>query len=109
MRTIIVLAAAIGIALLVFPSLTHGKASGPQRSKVDTIIIHAIGGPECINNAVVFTSAKGNANLWKKFFEMDPERSIHYIIDRAGLVVSSVPENQVANHAKGNNQSSIGI
>ncbi len=91
MRTIIVLVGTIGIALLVFSSL------------------NAIGGPECINKAVVFTFAEGNANSWKKFFEEDPKKSIHYIIDRAGLVVSSVPENEVANHAKGNNQSSIGI
>jgi N-acetylmuramoyl-L-alanine amidase len=35
--------------------------------------------------------------------------STHYIIDRAGNVASSTPENRTANHALGNNVGTIGI
>jgi N-acetylmuramoyl-L-alanine amidase len=89
----------------------HAKASGRARDKVDTLVIHAIGGPRCSDDgkSVVFRPVVGDARAWKQFFEAHEELGIHWIVDRAGAVVSSIPEGQVANHAKGNNDASIGV
>lgn len=94
---------------LMLPSPILAMTSGPPRSKVDTIIIHAIGGPMCKGDKVVFTNADGDAYRWKYYFESHEILSIHHIVDRAGTVVSSIPEDQVAHHAIGHNSTSIGI
>jgi N-acetylmuramoyl-L-alanine amidase len=90
-----------------------GKAgattSGPFRSDVHAIIIHTIGGPRCVEGRVVYSGAPGGAVRWKQFFDQDPALGVHYVIDRAGTVVASTPENRMANHALGNNVGTIGI
>ena len=87
------------------------KSSGPKRDKVDLIVIHSIGGPECSEDGkkVIFRPVKGDASTWKSYFERHHELGIHWIIDRSGTMVSSIPEDQVANHAAGWNRTSIGI
>ena len=58
---------------------------------------------------VIFRPVKGDASTWKSYFERHHELGIHWIIDRSGTIVSSIPEDQVANHAAGWNRTSIGI
>jgi N-acetyl-anhydromuramyl-L-alanine amidase AmpD len=80
-----------------------------RKSNVSAIVIHAIGGPKCEGDKVVFTGSRGDAAKWKQFFEDSNDKSIHYIIDRDGNLASSLSENRVAWHAVGMNEKSIGI
>ena len=87
----------------------HATSRGPKRQDVDRIIIHTISGPTCENGNVVYTGAVGDAVFWTSYFESHEFLSIHYVIDRHGMTVASVPEDESANHAFGHNESSIGI
>ena len=93
--------------LVIKPSLP-AKTSGPTRSTVDKVIIHTTGGPTCKNNIVVFTPS-GTVSGMKDYFEKHPTLGIHYIVGKKGEIEASIPEEQIANHALGNNQKSIGI
>jgi N-acetylmuramoyl-L-alanine amidase len=97
-------------ALAACTALALGMDHGAERTKIDTIVIHTIGGPSCSDEGEVqFRSVKGNARTWKKWMEDEPEVGIHYIVDREGLALASIPENQIANHVVGHNQTTIGI
>jgi N-acetyl-anhydromuramyl-L-alanine amidase AmpD len=90
--------------------LALGTSSGPSRTKIDTIVIHTIGGPSCSKEGEVqFHPVKGNARTWKKYLEGAEGKGIHYIVDREGLALASIPEDQVAWHVVNHNQTSIGI
>ncbi len=91
------------------PNLSAAKSSGKSRTKVSRVIIHSIGGPSCRNGAVVYSGASGDAGRWIRFFNRHRTLGIHYVIDKRGQIEAGVPENQIANHAKGNNTDSIGI
>jgi len=96
------LAACAALAL----AMDHGN----PRSKIDTIVIHTIGGPSCSDaGEVQFRPVKGNAHTWKTWLEGEPEKGIHYIVDREGVALASIPENQIAYHVADRNQTSIGI
>jgi N-acetyl-anhydromuramyl-L-alanine amidase AmpD len=99
------------LVLLALPAASFAKTSGTKRTKVDKLIIHAIGGPHCSddNKSVVFNQVTGDSKKWQKYFAAHDVLGIHYIVDRAGKVAAGVPENEVANHAKGDNDRSIGI
>jgi N-acetyl-anhydromuramyl-L-alanine amidase AmpD len=87
-----------------------GNDNAPGRKdKITAIVIHAIGGPVCNNNKVVFTEAPGNANHWKHWFEQQKSVSIHYVVDRDGFIANSIDEYRIAWHAKDYNGRSIGI
>jgi N-acetyl-anhydromuramyl-L-alanine amidase AmpD len=87
-----------------------GNDRAKMRDKpIDTIVLHTIGGPYCKNGQLIFSGAPGGAEKWKKFFELHPSVSIHYIIDRQGHISKSIDEAKVAWHAKGKNATSIGI
>ena len=101
------------IGLLLFSAAlswsAHAISHGPKRQDIDRIIIHTISGPTCEDGKVVYTGAEGNADFWKGYFESHAFLSIHYVIDRQGVTVASVPEDEIANHALGHNERSIGI
>jgi len=104
------MAAALVLAgVLAGPWPAAGITSGPEREIVDSIIVHAIGGPSCDGGKLVFSGAPGDAQRWKNFFDRHPFLGIHYVVDRDGLVLASTPEDRVANHALDNNATSIGI
>ncbi len=94
---------------MVGPNQSVAKSSGKSRTKVSRVIIHSIGGPSCRNGVVVYSDASGDAGRWIRFFNAHRTLGIHYVIDKNGRVEAGVPENQMANHAKGNNSDSIGI
>jgi N-acetyl-anhydromuramyl-L-alanine amidase AmpD len=82
---------------------------GPKRTTpVTEIIIHATGGPSCQLGRVVFSPA-GDVDRIRRFFESSRVVSIHYIVGRDGETVASVPEDEIANHTRDNNDASIGI
>jgi N-acetylmuramoyl-L-alanine amidase len=95
--------------VLAVPWPAEGTSSGPRREFVDSIIIHAIGGPSWEAGRLVFSGAPGDAQRWKEFFDRHPFLGIHYVVDRDGLALASTPEVRVANHALDNNATSIGI
>lgn len=94
---------------LVGPLTSLAKTTGKVRTEVNRVIIHSIGGPYCKNGSVVYSLADGNAKRWIGFFNRHKVLGIHYVIDKDGNIEAGVPENQIANHAKGNNRDSIGI
>lgn len=95
--------------VLAGPWPAKGTTSGPRREFVDSIIVHAIGGPSCRGGKLMFSGAPGDAQRWKDFFDRHPFLGIHYVVDREGRVLASTPEDKVANHALENNATSIGI
>ena len=94
---------------LMLPVVAYAKTTGKPRTVVNRVIIHSIGGPSCKDGAVVYSTADGDAKRWIAYFNRHKVLGIHYVIDKSGQVESGVPENQIANHAKGNNADSIGI
>ena len=101
---------ALLFSLLQNSAYAVGNDEAPVRqSKITTIVLHSIGGPQCTNNEVEFTRVPGNAKRWVDFFERSTAISIHYVVDRQGNVESGITENRVAWHAKGSNSESIGI
>lgn len=102
------------LALLAALSLSglapvQAVTGGARRTVVDTIIVHAISGPDCKRGQLVFSGAPGDAQRWKKFFDGHPFLGIHYVVDRDGVTLASTPEDRVANHALANNDRTIGI
>jgi N-acetylmuramoyl-L-alanine amidase len=97
------------LALVFAFHSSHAKADGPKRAYTKIIVIHAIGGPSCKADGTLFSKVGGNAESWKLYFAKDPTLSIHYIVDREGGVAADVPDDEIANHALGNNSHSIGI
>ena len=94
---------------LVVSIPAFAKTSGKVRTEVNRVIIHSIGGPYCKNGSVVYSPADGDAKRWIGFFNRHRVLGIHYVIDKKGNIEAGVPENQIANHAKGQNRDSIGI
>lgn len=103
---ILMLASAIGLVALEPAAAT---TSGPRRDAVDSIIVHAISGPNCARGQLAFSGAPGDAERWKRFFDRHPFLGIHYVVDRDGVALASTPESRVANHALDNNDTTIGI
>ncbi len=94
--------------VVLFGSRADARTTGPSRATVDAIIVHTTGGPECRKGQVDFGTA-GTVNSMKSYFEQHAELGIHYLVGRDGQVAKSIPEGQVANHAIGWNERSIGV
>jgi N-acetylmuramoyl-L-alanine amidase len=98
------------LSFYIDTAVAFGNDKAEKRTKpVNTIVLHTIGGPECINGKVVFTGAPGDAKKWKAYFEASEAVGIHYVVDREGNIESSIDESRVAYHARGKNSTSIGI
>jgi N-acetyl-anhydromuramyl-L-alanine amidase AmpD len=83
--------------------VTDKSREGPVRK----IVLHATGGPDCDSSR----RFRGGTldGIVGHFLRNRSRISIHYVIGRDGRVVAMVPESQVAWHARGHNQDSIGI
>ncbi len=103
------LAALLSFLIAVIPSASTALSSGPNRTKVDRVVVHSIGGPECKSNKIKFLPASGSAKSWVDYFATHKVLGIHYVIDKQGIVAKGMPEDEIANHAKGSNDTSIGI
>jgi N-acetylmuramoyl-L-alanine amidase len=103
-------AAAVVLGLWFAARGVEAKPGGhPRRRPVDAVIIHSLGGPDCRAGAPFFRAIDGDARHWMATFNRLPIVSIHYVIDRTGLVEAGVPEDVAATHATGWNQRSVGI
>jgi N-acetyl-anhydromuramyl-L-alanine amidase AmpD len=89
-------------------ALEHGA---PRSSdQITGIVIHAIGGPYCDGGELKWSPAgKRSAAHWIAWFARQPEKGIHYVIDREGGIAAGIPETEVAFHATVENPRTIGI
>lgn len=78
-----------------------------RKEPVRKVIIHATGGPDC--DASRSFKSGTLAGIVVHFQQNQAKISVHYIVGRDGSIVSMVPEEQVAFHARGHNSNSIGI
>lgn len=84
--------------------------SGPSRHvPIDMIVIHSTGGPTCDDSGAPIWVAGGTLTDDLRSIEAHPELGIHYMIDRDGRVVTSIPESRVAHHVYHYSARSIGI
>ena len=101
--------ASIAAALLA-AAPAEANRDGPPRSRpIDAIIIHSLGGPDCLDGVVFHRRVDGTAAEWAAFFAKLPGVSIHYVVDRDGAIAVGLSESKIASHAIGWNTRSIGI
>ena len=105
-RRILLALAALSVLITTPAAAT---SAGGRRTTIDTIIVHAVSGPNCAGGRLKFSGAPGDAGTWKRFFDRHPFLGIHYVVDRNGQVAASTPEERIANHALDNNATSVGI
>ncbi len=99
-------------ALLALASTTaEARRTGPPRSEpIDMVVLHSTGGPTCdsATNQLVWIGA-GTLRQNLREIEAHPKLGVHYMIDRDGTVVVSVPEDRIAYHVFRHSGRSIGI
>jgi len=98
------------LAFLCLCTPTNARTTGPLRdSPPDLIVIHATGGPTCdANNKPIWVPA-GTLEDNIRTIEAHPRLGIHYMIDRDGKQVASIPENRVAYNVLTHSKRSIAI
>jgi N-acetyl-anhydromuramyl-L-alanine amidase AmpD len=99
MRSLLMLSLSAALLMLAAGDAA-ARRTGPSRTEpIDMVVIHSTGGPTC--------DAKTGQPIWVgagtladnlREIEAHPQLGIHYMIDRDGRVVASVPEEQVAHH-----------
>jgi N-acetylmuramoyl-L-alanine amidase len=105
------LIACLLLALAVSSGVAQARRTGPARTEpIDMIVIHSTGGPTCDprSNRLIWVPA-GRLREDVREIEAHPKLGVHYMIDRDGTVVASVPEDRVAYHVFGFSSRSIGI
>jgi N-acetylmuramoyl-L-alanine amidase len=108
-RVTAILSAAL--ALTVGAGTVQARRTGPLRTApIDMVVLHSTGGPTCdpLTNQVAWVGA-GTLRANMRAIEAHPKLGIHYMIDRDGTVVTSIPEDQVAHHVFRFSGRSIGI
>jgi N-acetylmuramoyl-L-alanine amidase len=84
--------------------------SGPRRQHPpDMVVIHSTGGPTCDTNGNPIWVPAGELRENLRTIEAHPRLGVHYMIDRDGTLVASVPERQIAYHVFVYSPRSIGI
>lgn len=104
-------------ASLVIDRLPATYVQGGEPRDVTTInmiVIHTLGGPDCQNGKIAFDDFPGSAVKWRDWFTQQTDKSIHYVVDRAGRIAQQRPEDRTAGHVSPEaapevNQRSIGI
>jgi N-acetylmuramoyl-L-alanine amidase len=101
---------ALAMVLLAAGPLSWAVKSGPPRKAApDMIVIHSTGGPTCNARGEPIWVPAGELRENLEAIERHPKLGVHYMIDRGGRVVSSVPEDRVAHHVLTFSERSIGI
>jgi N-acetylmuramoyl-L-alanine amidase len=108
--------AAIGLvvtalALALAGGGAHARRSGAARTQaIDMVVIHSTGGPTCdaTTGKPIWVGAGTAADNLRQI-EAHPVLGIHYMIDRDGTLLTSVPEEQVAHHVYSVSGRSIAI
>ena len=99
-------------ALLVLAAPgADARRTGPVRTEtIDMVVLHSTGGPTCdaTTNRLIWIGA-GTLRQNMREIEAHPRLGIHYMIDRDGTLVASVPEDRIAYHVFRYAGRSIGI
>jgi N-acetylmuramoyl-L-alanine amidase len=102
-----VMAAALVLLNTTAPARSTGQ---PRTETVNLVVIHSTGGPTCnAKTGQVMWVKSGTLAANVRFIEAHPKLGIHYMIDRDGTLVRSVPEDQIAHHVFGHSARSIAI
>ncbi len=103
--------AAVASLVVLMCATSHARSTGPIRSQaVNMVVIHSTGGPTCnAKTGQVMWVKSGTLAANMRFIESHPKLGIHYMIDRDGSLVRSVPEDQIAHHVFGHSARSIAI
>lgn len=104
-------------ATLTIDRLPSGQAQGGDLrdpATINMIVIHTIGGPACTDGKIVFTTAPQSAAYWRDDFLKRTDASIHYVVDRNGMIAQQRDETRTAGHVSSEvdpsiNRRSIGI
>ncbi len=98
------------VGYLLSTESVQARRSGAVRQTVDMIVIHSTGGPTCdpTTGKPVWVKA-GMLEENMRVIEAHPVLGIHYMIDRDGLLLKSIPEKQVAHHVFSHSARSIAI
>ena len=91
--------------------MAEARRTGAVRTEaIDMIVIHSTGGPFCeARNGQPIWVPAGNLAQNLRQIEAHPVLGIHYMIDRDGATVESVPEDQLAHHVRSYSGRSIAI
>jgi N-acetyl-anhydromuramyl-L-alanine amidase AmpD len=109
------LIAATLISTLLLPAAElAAREQGQPRDPADitAIVIHTVGGPACIGDAVRFRPIPprdDDAKFWRDVLRSAAGADAHYVIGRSGNVAEAIKVTEVAYHTFGVNAVSIGI
>lgn len=93
----------------------HNGGEPRDVGSIDMIVIHTIGGPLCEDEEIRFADISGDAVFWRDWFLEQDDKSIHYVIGRAGDIAQQRPDLRTAGHVSYHgikpdvNKRSIGI
>lgn len=106
---VLAVAAAALVATAGFDAQAR-RTGGPRTEPITMVVIHSTGGPTCdeATGRPIWVGA-GTLKANMRFIEAHPKLGIHYMIDRDGALVKSVPEDQLAHHVFRYSGASIGI
>src|SRR5262249_44321589 len=94
-KTFLMLCVSLATLVVSLPaSSARTRGKDRARSDIDTIVIHAIGGPACHRNSVVFQpiqAREDDADFWKDFLLHEPEADAHFVVGRGGKVAEVIP------------------
>jgi N-acetylmuramoyl-L-alanine amidase len=78
----------------------QARRNGPARTQaIDMVVLHSTGGPTCdAQTGQLIWVPAGTLHDNMRQIEAHPKLGIHYMIDRDGTVITSIPETQVAHH-----------
>jgi N-acetylmuramoyl-L-alanine amidase len=109
MRT--VMALVLEFTLILMSAAACARSSGqPRLQPINMVVIHSTGGPTCnAKTGQVMWVKSGTLAANMRFIEAHPKLGIHYMIDRDGTLVRSVPEEQIAHHVFGHSARSVAI
>jgi N-acetylmuramoyl-L-alanine amidase len=101
----------VAAALVLMGATAHARSTGQIRTQaINMVVIHSTGGPTCnAKTGKVMWVKSGTLAANMRFIEAHPKLGIHYMIDRDGTLVRSVPEDQVAHHVFGHSARSVAI
>lgn len=108
------LGAVLPFAAALMLTMASAREQGRERSpaSIVAIVIHAVGGPACIGDAVHFHPIRkrdDDAMLWRKVLTGAPKNDAHFVIGRNGTRLPVIPVTEIANHTVGVNDVSIGV
>jgi N-acetyl-anhydromuramyl-L-alanine amidase AmpD len=99
------------VAIISLGALARDHGEKRDAGSIIALVVHTIGGPACIANTMKFqpiTKRDDDAQFWQKILRT-ARNEAHYVIGRNGTLAQVMPPTDIAHHAVGINDISIGI